>query len=80
MEFKRIITTKTIMKVQQEDIDAIKKALNILADWQIEADFYELDQAMDRIDDLLYQFNDRNEIVINEDETIKTGIEDTEGD
>lgn len=74
MEFKRIITTKTVMKVPQEDIDTIKKALNILAGWQIEAIFYELDQAIDKIDDLLCQFNDQNEIIIDEDETIKTGL------
>lgn len=80
MEFKRIITTKTIMKVTEEDINAIKKAINILAGWRIEAIFYELDQAIDKIDDLLCKFNDQNEIIIDEDETVKTGLRDIEGD
>lgn len=80
MEFKRIITTKTIMKVPEEDINTIKKAINILAGWRIEAIFYELDQAIDKIDDLLCQFNDQNEIIIDEDETVKTGLWDIEGD
>lgn len=80
MEFKRVITTKTIMKVPEEDINTIKKAINILAGWRIEAIFYELDQAIDKIDDLLCQFNDQNEIIIDEDETVKTGLGDIEGD
>lgn len=80
MEFKRIIATKTIMKVPEEDINTIKKAINILAGWRIEAIFYELDQAIDKIDDLLCQFNDQNEIIIDEDETVKTGLWDIEGD
>ncbi len=80
MEFKRVITTKTIMKVPEEDINTIKKAINILAGWRIEAIFYELDQAIDKIDDLLCQFNDQNEIIIDEDETVKTGLWDIEGD
>lgn len=80
MEFKRVITTKTIMKVPEEDINTIKKAINILAGWRIEAIFYELDQAIDKIDDLLCQFNDQNEIIIDENETVKTGLRDIEGD
>lgn len=80
MEFKHIITTKTIMKVPEEDINTIKKAINILAGWRIEAIFYELDQAIDKIDDLLCKFNDQNEIIIDEDETVKTRLRDIEGD
>ncbi len=74
MKFNTIITTKILMKVQQENIDTVRKALNILADWQSEGNFHGVDEAIDQIDALLNSFNDQNEIIIGTDETVKAGI------
>lgn len=78
MEFKTIITTKILMKVQQENINTVRKALNILADWQSEGNFHGVNEAIDQIDVLLNSFDDQNEIIIGTDETVKAGILDLE--
>lgn len=78
MEFKTIITTKILMKVQQENINTVRKALNILEDWQSEGNFHGVDEAIDQIDALLNSFDDQNEIIIGTDETVKAGILDLE--